>query len=95
MVITAGNFLLLAAVILIFSILITKAGYKMGVPTLLIFLVVGMIFGEDGVGIHFSNYEVAQFIGMIALLLCASCDMECSVEKGGLVRHCCSRGLLQ
>lgn len=67
MVITAGNFLLLAAVILIFSILITKAGYKMGVPTLLIFLVVGMIFGEDGVGIHFSNYEVAQFIGMIAL----------------------------
>ena len=67
MVITAGNFLLLAAVILIFSILITKAGYKMGVPTLLIFLLVGMIFGEDGVGIRFSNYEVAQFIGMIAL----------------------------
>lgn len=67
MIITAGNFLLLAAVILIFSILITKAGYKMGVPTLLIFLMAGMIFGEDGVGIHFSNYEFAQFIGMIAL----------------------------
>ena len=69
MIITAGNFLLFAAVILIFSILITKAGYKIGVPTLLIFLVVGMFFGEDGVGIHFSNYQVAQFIGMISLTI--------------------------
>lgn len=69
MVITAGNFLLLAAVILIFSILISKLGYKIGVPTLLIFLIVGMIFGEDGVGIHFSNHEITQFIGMIALTI--------------------------
>ena len=86
MVITAGNFLLLAAVILIFSILITKAGYKMGVPTLLIFLIVGMIFGEDGVGIHFSNYEVAQFIGMIALLLAATMSSTDSASVFSILR---------
>lgn len=69
MLFTAENFLLLTAIILIFSILITKTGYKFGIPTLLVFLVVGMIFGEDGVGIHFNNYEFAQFIGMIALTI--------------------------
>ena len=55
MTFTTSNFLLLAAIILIFSILITKTGYKFGVPSLLIFLIVGMIFGEDGLGIHYDN----------------------------------------
>ena len=59
--------LLLVAIILIFSILISKIGYRIGVPTLLVFLVVGMLFGEDGVGIHFDNYNFVQIIGMIAL----------------------------
>lgn len=67
MTFTAGNFLLLAAIILIFSILLSKTGYKFGVPTLLVFLLAGMFFGEDGFGIHFDNYNIAQFIGMIAL----------------------------
>lgn len=67
MTFTAGNFLLLAAIILIFSILLSKTGYRFGVPTLLIFLLAGMFFGEDGFGIHFDNYNTAQFIGMIAL----------------------------
>ena len=69
MTFTTSNFLLLAAIILIFSILITKTGYKFGVPSLLIFLIVGMIFGEDGLGIHYDNYNIAQFIGMIALTI--------------------------
>jgi len=67
MTFTAGNFLLLAAIILIFSILLSKTGYKFGVPALLIFLLAGMLFGEDGFGIHFDSYNTAQFIGMIAL----------------------------
>ena len=65
----AGYLLLLVAIILIFSIIISKVGYKIGVPTLLVFLLVGMIFGEDGVGIHFDNYAFVQFIGMIALTI--------------------------
>ncbi|MGN0033298.1 MAG: potassium/proton antiporter [Candidatus Limimorpha sp.] len=69
MTFTTSNFLLLAAIILIFSILVTKTGYKFGVPSLLIFLIVGMIFGEDGLGIHYDNYHLAQFIGMIALTI--------------------------
>ncbi len=67
MTFTAGNFLLLAGFILILSILLSKTGYKAGIPVLLVFLLVGMLFGEDGVGIHFGNYNVAQSIGMVAM----------------------------
>lgn len=67
MTFTAGNFLLLAGLILILSILLSKTGYKAGIPVLLVFLLVGMLFGEDGVGIHFGNYKIAQSIGMVAM----------------------------
>lgn len=49
--------------------LIGKSSYRFGLPLLLIFLLVGMAFGTDGVGIQFSNMHTAQFIGMIALCI--------------------------
>ncbi len=64
---TAGNILLVGAVLLFVSILISKTGFRYGVPTLLVFLLVGMLFGVDGLGFQFDNYHTAQFIGMIAL----------------------------
>lgn len=45
----------------------SKAGYRFGVPTLLVFLLVGMLFGSDGLGVQFNNASSAQFIGMLAL----------------------------
>jgi potassium/proton antiporter, CPA1 family (TC 2.A.36) len=36
-------------------------------PALLLFLGIGMLFGSDGLGLQFSNPQIAQFIGMIAL----------------------------
>jgi cell volume regulation protein A len=59
--------LLIASVILFFSIFAGKAGFRFGLPSLLIFLGVGMLFGSDGLGIQFSNPAIAQFIGMLAL----------------------------
>ena len=59
--------LLIAAVILFLSIFAGKAGYRFGLPALLLFLGVGMLFGSDGLGIQFSDPNVAQFIGMLAL----------------------------
>lgn len=49
------------------SILVSKTGYRIGMPTLLVFLLVGMFFGSDGLGLQFHNVEEAQFIGMISL----------------------------
>ena len=39
--------LLIASVILFFSIFAGKAGYRFGLPALLLFLGVGMLFGSD------------------------------------------------
>ncbi|MCZ2417173.1 MAG: hypothetical protein LC132_06425, partial [Burkholderiales bacterium] len=63
MIITVENFLLIGSLLLFFSLLAGKTGYRFGVPTLLLFLVVGMIFGSEGLGLQFSNPKTAQFIG--------------------------------
>lgn len=67
MIHSAEGILLIASVIFMVSIIITKAGYKFGLPALLLFLGVGMLFGSDGLGIQFNNPSATQFIGMLAL----------------------------
>ena len=64
---TAENILLLGSILIFVSILLSKTSYKFGVPTLLLFLVVGMLFGSDGLGLQFHDASTAQFIGMLAL----------------------------
>ena len=59
--------LLVGSLLIFGSILISKTGYRFGIPTLLMFLVAGMLFGTDGVGIQFDNATQAQYIGTIAL----------------------------
>ena len=51
------------------SILAGKASSRFGVPALLLFLGVGMLFGSDGFGIQFENIKIAQTIGTIALCI--------------------------
>lgn len=65
--ITSENILLVGSVLLIAGVLIGKTSYRFGLPILLIFLLVGMAFGTDGIGIQFSDMHTAQFIGMVAL----------------------------
>lgn len=67
MLFTAENILLIGSVLLFVSIIVGKTGYRFGVPALLLFLVVGMLFGSDGLGLQFHNAKEAQFIGMVAL----------------------------
>lgn len=67
MIITTGNILLVGSLLLLTSIVLSKAGYRLGVPTLLVFLIAGMLFGSDGLGLQFENASEAQFIGVIAL----------------------------
>ena len=67
MIFTAENTLLIGSILLFVSIVVGKTGYRFGVPTLLLFLVVGMLFGSDGLGLQFHDAKDAQFIGMVAL----------------------------
>jgi cell volume regulation protein A len=59
---------LIIAVMLLLSVLASKASGKLGVPALLLFLGIGMLAGSDGVGgIYFDNPWLAQLLGSIAL----------------------------
>lgn len=61
------NIVLIGSLLLFISIIAGKTGYRFGVPTLVLFLFVGMLFGHDGLGLEFSSPKVAQFIGVLAL----------------------------
>ncbi len=72
------NILYLVGALLIFaSIMASTLSARLGIPLLLLFLVVGMLAGEEGLlGIEFSQYSVANFIGQAAL--------ACILLDGGL-----------
>ena len=59
MTFTTENFLFLDAVLILASIVISKWGYRFGIPTLLLFLFTGMLFGTDGLGLEFNSHEDA------------------------------------
>jgi len=69
MTFTAENIFFLGAVLIFASIVISKWGYRFGVPTLLLFLFTGMLFGSDGLGLEFNSHEDAQLIGMLLLMM--------------------------
>ena len=63
------SLMIICSLVLLICITSTKILYKFGVPILLIFIVLGMLFGSDGiVGIYFDNYELASDICSIALI---------------------------
>ncbi|GAB2914238.1 potassium/proton antiporter [Rheinheimera gaetbuli] len=62
--ISVGGFLF------VISIVATLISARLGAPMLLVFLIIGMLAGEEGlVGIQFDNPEVAFLIGSIALVI--------------------------
>jgi len=68
MTLSAENILLLGSLLLFISIVASKTSFKYGIPTLILFLVVGMLAGSDGPGgIIFEDYKLAQFLGVVAL----------------------------
>lgn len=72
------NILYFVGALLIFaSIMASTLSARLGVPLLLLFLMVGMLAGEQGIlGIEFSQYALANFVGQAAL--------ACILLDGGL-----------
>ncbi len=61
---------LIAGGLLLASVFANKAALKFGVPALLLFLVIGMLAGSEGLGgLYFNNPTLTQLIGTIALTL--------------------------
>jgi potassium/hydrogen antiporter len=61
--------LLSGSLLVIISLIIAKFSDNVGVPTLLLFIIVGMLAGSEGPGgIYFNDPYLAQSVGIIALI---------------------------
>ncbi|PWU68226.1 potassium/proton antiporter [Gracilibacillus dipsosauri] len=70
LILSSEHFIFVVALLLIIGVLATKISTKLGVPALILFIIVGMLSGSEGLGfIYFDNAKVAQLIGVIALVI--------------------------
>ena len=61
---------LVSGILLIAGVMASKLSDRLGVPALLLFLVIGMVAGSEGIGgIEFESAEIAQALGTVALLV--------------------------
>jgi len=58
------------SVLLFVSVTSSKISDRFGIPSLLLFLIIGMLAGSEGIGgIYFDQMEIAQAIGFFALVV--------------------------
>ena len=61
--------ILIGAGLVMAAVFTTWIAFRFGAPLLLIFLGVGLLAGEDGLGLEFDNSPVAYFLGSVALAI--------------------------
>jgi potassium/hydrogen antiporter len=62
-------YLIAIPALLILSVVVSKGAGRFGIPALSIFLLLGMAVGQEGPGgVRFSNYVLAQALGIVALI---------------------------
>ncbi len=61
--------LLVGAAVLIAAIIAARIGTRVGLPSLLLFLALGMVMGEAVIGIPFEDADLAQALGFAALVV--------------------------
>ena len=63
------TYLLIVSLIFFACVLLSRISGKLGIPILLSFIVLGMLFGSDGIfKIHFDDYSFAENICSVALI---------------------------
>uniref|UniRef100_A0AAU3HWY5 Potassium/proton antiporter n=1 Tax=Streptomyces sp. NBC_01393 TaxID=2903851 RepID=A0AAU3HWY5_9ACTN len=65
-----NQLLLVCSLVLLIAVAAVRISSRSGLPTLLVYLGIGVAIGQDGVGdVHFSNAELTQVIGYAALVV--------------------------
>ncbi|SER98516.1 potassium/proton antiporter [Actinokineospora terrae] len=59
----------IGAAVLLVAVFAVRASVRLGLPSLLLYLGLGLVIGEAGLGIEFSNAELTQSLGLAALVL--------------------------
>ena len=64
-----NTILLASSALLLVAVVSVRLADRTGLPSLLIYLGVGLAVGEAGLGIQFSDYEITAELGLLALAL--------------------------
>ncbi|HUY50852.1 MAG TPA: potassium/proton antiporter [Streptosporangiaceae bacterium] len=64
-----GLVLLVGAVVILAAIVAARVAHEVGLPSLLVFLGLGLALGQAGLGVRFGNPGLAQALGLSALVL--------------------------
>ena len=87
-----GNILLLLSILVLFAIVISRLGARYGVPGMLLFLIIGMAAGPDGLGVEVGNHELAEFLGHLGItIIILAGGLETSLKE---TRPVMKRGLM-
>src|SRR3954447_2389945 len=76
---TLNQGLLAGTGVLLVAILAVRASTGAGLPSLLLYLLIGVGIGESGLGVNFSDAELANALGFAALVII--------LAEGGLTTH--------
>ncbi|HVY18959.1 MAG TPA: potassium/proton antiporter [Bauldia sp.] len=61
--------ILIGAALVVAAAFTSLLSLRFGAPLLLVFLGIGLLAGEDGIGIEFDNVQAAYFVGSVALAI--------------------------
>ncbi|MBR7672962.1 potassium/proton antiporter [Streptomyces daliensis] len=64
-----NELLLLSALVLLVAVVAVRLSSRSGLPSLLVYLGIGIAIGQDGLGVDFSNTELTQVLGYAALVV--------------------------
>ncbi|WP_240012254.1 potassium/proton antiporter [Actinokineospora sp. PR83] len=59
----------IGALVLLLAVLAVRVSVRLGLPSLLLYLGIGVLLGEAGLGIEFSNADLTQSLGLAALVM--------------------------
>ena len=71
--------LLVGAIVMLVAILAVRVSVRAGLPSLLIYLFMGVALGESGLGVRFEDANIAHALGVAALVVI--------LAEGGLTTH--------
>ncbi|MEV6490722.1 potassium/proton antiporter [Actinoplanes sp. NPDC051633] len=61
--------LLIGAAVLLIAVAAVRFSTRIGLPSLLVYLLIGMLLGESGLGIRFDDAELTRTLGFCALIM--------------------------
>ncbi|MCC2278388.1 MULTISPECIES: potassium/proton antiporter [Streptomyces] len=64
-----NELLLICSLVLLVAVAAVRVSSRSGLPSLLIYLGIGVAIGQDGIGVHFNDVGLTQVIGYAALVV--------------------------